>query len=70
MLFPLDIIPPLPLLHFIEIDLDRVFPPFLSCYGLLRLKHLCLEFHLSRLVTFGLDHFRLHVEDPRLLEDR
>ena len=68
-LFPLNPIPPLPILRFGKLDLERVLPPALSRYGPFRLKHLRPEFHRLRLVTFGLDPFRPHVKDPRLLED-
>ena len=69
-LFPLDLIPPLPLLRFSDIGLERILPPDLSCSGPIRLKHLRLEFHRLRLVTFGIDPFRLHVKNiPICLED-
>ena len=69
MLFPLYLSPPIPLLHFRELGLERFLPPALSRSVPLRLKYLRLEFHHSHLVTTGLNPFRLHVKDNRLLDD-
>ena len=67
MILPINLIPPLPLIRFIDLGLDHVLPPDLSRYGPLRLEHLRLDLHQSRLITFSLDPSCLHTKDPRPL---
>ena len=67
MLFPLNLSPPIPILCFIELGLERVIPPDLYCSGPLHLEHMRLKLHRLRLVTFGLEPFRLHFEDTSMI---
>ena len=57
----------LPPLCFIEISLEQVLPPALSRSGPISLEHLHLKFHCSRLITFDIDPFSLHIKHPRPL---